>query len=269
MPSARQPDDGQASPRLLEGKTGLVMGVASKRSIAWGIATSANREGARLALAYQSERLADNLRELAPALRDPLLLQCDVASDEQVDALMERLKETVGHLDFLVHALAFAPREALTGRYADTTRGDFAVALDVSAYSLVKVARAALPLMQGRPSSIVTLTYLGSERVAPGYNVMGVAKAALEASVRYLASELGPEGIRVNAISAGPIRTLASSAVPGVVSLIKHHAERAPLRKAVDIDEVGDAALFLLSPLSRGITGEVIFVDGGYHILAV
>ena len=245
------------------------MGVASKRSIAWGIATSANREGARLALAYQSERLGDNLRELAPALRDPLLLQCDVASDEQIDALMERLRETVGHLDFLVHALAFAPREALTGRFADTTRGDFAVALDVSAYSLVRVARAALPLMQGRQASIVTLTYLGSERVAPGYNVMGVAKAALEASVRYLASELGPEGIRVNAISAGPIRTLASSAVPGVVSLIKHHAEHAPLRKAVDIDEVGDAALFLLSPLSRGITGEVIFVDGGYHILAV
>src|SRR5262245_37464660 len=254
---------------LLKGKTGLIMGVANKRSIAWGIATSVNREGARLVLAYQSERLADNLRELAPALNDPLLLQCDVADDGQIDALMERVGSRVGHLDFLVHALAYAPREALTGMYADTRRDDFKTALDISAYSLAKVARAAMPLMEGRQASIVTLTYLGSERVAQGYNVMGVAKAALEASVRYLANDLGPHGIRVNAISAGPIRTLASSAVAGIPSLIKHHAERAPLRKAVDIDEVGDAALFLVSPLARGITGEVIFVDGGYHVLAV
>ena len=270
MPSARHPDDGQSSPRLLEGKTGLVMGVASKRSIAWGIATSANREGARLALAYQSERLGDNLRELAPALRDPLLLQCDVASDEQIDALIGAPSRD-GRPSGLPRACAgIRAARGPDGPLCSIPRArDFAVALDVSAYSLVKVARAALPLMQGRQASIVTLTYLGSERVAPGYNVMGVAKAALEASVRYLASELGPEGIRVNAISAGPIRTLASSAVPGVVSLIKHHAEHAPLRKAVDIDEVGDAALFLLSPWSRGITGEVIFVDGGYHILAV
>ena len=245
------------------------MGVANKRSIAWGITNAISKAGARVVLTYQSERLGENVTELAAGLKDPLLIQCDVADDDQIASTMGRIREQVGHLDFLVHALAFAPREALDGMYADTKRDDFKTALDVSAYSLVAVAHAATPLMQGRQASIVTLTYLGSERVAPGYNVMGVAKAALEASVRYLASELGPEGIRVNAISAGPIRTLASSAVPGVVSLIKHHAEHAPLRKAVDIDEVGDAALFLLSPLSRGITGEVIFVDGGYHILAV
>ena len=254
---------------LLQGKTGLIMGVANKRSIAWGIASSVNREGARLVLAYQMERLADNLQELAPNLRDPILAQCDVSSDAEIDALMEKIRGDVGHLDFVVHALAYAPREALSGMYADTARDAFQVALDVSAYSLTRVARAAMPLMEGRQGSIVTLTYLGSERVAQGYNVMGVAKAALEASVRYLANDLGPHGIRVNAISAGPIRTLASSAVGGISSLVKHHAERAPLRKATDIDEVGDAALFLVSPLSRGITGEVIYVDGGYHILAV
>jgi enoyl-[acyl-carrier protein] reductase I len=254
---------------LLDGKTGLVMGVANKRSIAWGIARSVNREGARLVLAYQMERLADNLQELAPNLRDPILAQCDVSSDTEIDALMEKIRGEIGHLDFVVHALAYAPREALSGMYADTARAAFQVALDVSAYSLARVARAAMPLMEGRQGSIVTLTYLGSERVAQGYNVMGVAKAALESSVRYLANDLGPHGIRVNAISAGPVRTLASSAVGGISSLVKHHAERAPLRKATDIDEVGDAALFLVSPLSRGITGEVIYVDGGYHILAV
>ena len=254
---------------LLDGKTGLIMGVANKRSIAWGIASSVNREGARLVLAYQMERLADNLQELAPNLRDPILAQCDVSSDGEIDTLMATIRREVGHLDFVVHALAYAPREALSGMYADTPRDAFRVALDVSAYSLTRVARAAMPLMEGRQGSIVTLTYLGSERVAQGYNVMGVAKAALEASVRYLANDLGPHGIRVNAISAGPIRTLASSAVGGISSLVKHHAERAPLRKATDIDEVGDAALFLVSPLSRGITGEVIYVDGGYHILAV
>jgi enoyl-[acyl-carrier protein] reductase I len=254
---------------LLENKTGLIMGVANKRSIAWGIANAANRAGARLVLTYQSERLGENVRDLAPGLNDPLLLPCDVSSDEQIQTLMSRIVEQVGHLDFLVHALAFAPRESLEGMYADTKREDFKAALDISAYSLVRVARAAMPLMQGRPSSIVTLTYLGSERVVQNYNVMGVAKAALEASVRYLANELGPHQIRVNAVSAGPIKTLASSAVGGISNMIKLTAERAPLRKAVDIDEVGDAALFLLSSMSRGITGEVIYVDGGYHILGV
>lgn len=245
------------------------MGVANKRSIAWGIANAANKAGARLILTYQSERLGENVRDLAPQLNNPILAQCDVADDQQIEAMMGRIREEVGHLDFIVHALAYAPREALEGMYADTKREDFRIALDVSAYSLVAVARAALPLMKDRQAGIVTLTYLGAERVVQNYNVMGVAKAALEASVRYLANDLGPHGVRVNAVSAGPVKTLASSAIGGISNMIRLHAERAPLRKAVDIDEVGDAALFLVSPLSRGISGEVIFVDGGYHILGV
>ena len=254
---------------LLEGKTGLVMGVANKRSIAWGITNAVSKAGARVVLTYQSERLGENVTELAESLKDPLLLQCDVSHDDQIASTMGRIQEQVGHLDFLVHALAFAPREALDGMYADTKRDDFKTALDVSAYSLVAVSRAAMPLMQGRQSSIVTLTYLGSERVVQNYNVMGVAKAALESTVRYLANDLGPHGIRVKAISAGPIKTLASSAVGGISGMIKLHTEKAPLRRAVDIDEVGDVGLFLVSNLSRGVTGEVIYVDGGYHILGV
>ena len=254
---------------LLEGKTGLVMGVANKRSIAWGIARSLHGAGARLILTYQNERLGENVRKLAPDLTDPILLECDVGSDEQIDRLMSDIKEEVGGLDFVVHALAFALREDLGGSYADTSREGFRIALDVSAYSLVAVARRAAPLMKERDGSIITLTYLGSERVVSGYNVMGVAKAALEASVRYLANDLGPEGIRVNAISAGPIRTLASSAVSGISGMVRLHAEKAPLRKPVDTSEVGDTALFLASPLSRGVTGEVLFVDGGYNILGV
>jgi enoyl-[acyl-carrier protein] reductase I len=254
---------------LLEGKTGLVMGVANKRSIAWGITNAVSKAGARVVLTYQSERLGENVTELAESLKDPLLLQCDVSHDDQIASTMGRIQEQVGHLDFLVHALAFAPREALDGMYADTKRDDFKTALDVSAYSLVAVSRASMPLMQGRQSSIVTLTYLGSERVVQNYNVMGVAKAALESTVRYLANDLGPHGIRVNAISAGPIKTLASSAVGGISGMIKLHTEKAPLRRAVDIDEVGDVGLFLVSNLSRGVTGEVIYVDGGYHILGV
>jgi len=245
------------------------MGVANKRSIAWGITNAVSKAGARVVLTYQSERLGENVTELATSLKDPLLLQCDVANDDQIASTMGRIREQVGHLDFLVHALAFAPREALDGMYADTKRDDFKTALDVSAYSLVAVSRAALPLMKDRQGSIVTLTYLGSERVVQNYNVMGVAKAALESTVRYLANDLGPHGIRVNAISAGPIKTLASSAVGGISGMIKLHAEKAPLRRAVDIDEVGDVGLFLASSLSRGVTGEVIYVDGGYHILGV
>ena len=255
--------------RFLEGKTGLIMGIANKRSIAWGVANSVNSAGARLILTHQNERLGENVRELAPLLNNPMVLPCDVASDEQIQALMDRIREEAGHLDFLVHALAYAPREALSGMYAETRRADFAVALDISAFSLAAISGAALPLMQDRQASIVTLTYFGSERVIQNYNVMGVAKAALEASVRYLANDLGPQGIRVNAISAGPIKTLASSAVSGISNMIKLHAERAPLRKQVDIEEVGDTALFLVSSLSRGISGEVIYVDGGYHILGV
>jgi enoyl-[acyl-carrier protein] reductase I len=254
---------------LLEGKTGLVMGVANKRSIAWGIANSVSKAGARLILTYQNERLGENVQELAPGLNNPLLVQCDIANDEQIQKLVGRIGEEIGHLDFLVHALAFAPPEAFKGMYADTRRDDFKMALDISAYSLVAMSKAVLPLMKGRNGAVVTLTYLGSERVVQNYNVMGVAKAALESSVRYLANDLGPHGVRVNAISAGPIKTLASSAVGGISNMIKLHTERAPLRKPVEIDEVGDAALFLVSPLSRGITGEVIYVDGGYHILGV
>ena len=255
--------------QLLEGKTELIMGVANRRSIAWGIANAASKTGARLVLTYQNDRLGENVRELAPQLNDPLLLPCDVSSDEQIQTLAGRIGEQIGHLDFVVHALAYAPREALDGMYADTTREAFRIALDISAYSLVAVSKALLPLLKDRQASIVTLTYLGSERVVQNYNVMGVAKAALEASVRYLANDLGPHGVRVNAVSAGPIKTLASSAVGGISNMIKLHAERAPLRKAVDLDEVGEAALFLLSSLSRGISGEVIYVDGGYHILGV
>jgi enoyl-[acyl-carrier protein] reductase I len=254
---------------LLEGKTGLVMGVANKRSIAWGIANSVSKAGARLILTYQNERLGENVQELAPGLNSPLLVQCDIANDEQIQKLVSRIGEEIGHLDFLIHALAFAPPEAFKGMYADTRRDDFKMALDISAYSLVAMSKAVLPLMKGRNGAVVTLTYLGSERVVQNYNVMGVAKAALESSVRYLANDLGPHGVRVNAISAGPIKTLASSAVGGISNMIKLHTERAPLRKPVEIDEVGDTALFLVSPLSRGITGEVIYVDGGYHILGV
>jgi len=255
------------SSMLLEGKTGLVMGVANKRSIAWGIARAANNAGARIILTYQNERLGQNAEKLAPELNNPLLKQCDVANDDEIDSLMESIGNDVGGLDFVVHALAYAPREALSGAYAATTREAFHTALDISAYSLVAVANRAAPLMKDRNGSIVTLTYLGSERVVPGYNVMGVAKAALEASVRYLANDLGPEGIRVNAISAGPIKTLASSAVSGISGMVKMHAERTPLRSATTLDEVGDTALFLVSPLSRGVTGEVLYVDGGYHVL--
>jgi enoyl-[acyl-carrier protein] reductase I len=255
--------------QLLEGKTGLIMGVANKRSIAWGIANAANKAGARLVLTYQNDRLGENVRDLATQLNNPILLPCDVASDEQIQVLAARMGEEVGHLDFVVHALAYAPREALEGMYADTSREAFRIALDISAFSLVAVSKAVLPLMKSRQASIVTLTYLGSERVVQNYNVMGVAKAALEASVRYLANDLGPQGVRVNAISAGPIKTLASSGIGGISNMIKLHAERAPMRKAVDLDEVGEAALFLLSPMSRGISGEVIYVDGGYHILGV
>src|SRR5881296_34873 len=234
-------------PRLLEGKTGLILGIANKRSIAWGVANSVNSAGARLVLTHQNERLGENVRDLAPLLNNPIVLPCDVASDEQIQALMDRIRSEAGHLDFLVHALAYAPREALSGMYAETKRADFAVALDVSAYSLAAISRAALPLMQDRQASIVTLTYFGSERVIQNYNVMGVAKAALEASVRYLANDLGPQGIRVNAISAGPIKTLASRGISGFGDMLKVQAERAPLKRNVDAAEVGATAAFLLS----------------------
>ena len=254
---------------LLEGKVGLVLGIANKRSIAWGIAQAVSREGARLAVNYQGERLEENVRELAAGLRDPLILPCDVSRDEDIDCLVEAVRKEFGHLDFLVHAVAFALREELDGEFLNTSREGYRVAQDISAYSLTAVARRVAPLMEGRGGSIVTLTYLGGERVVPHYNVMGVAKAALDMSVRYLAADLGPRGIRVNAISAGPIKTLAASGVHGISKMLEYHRTHAPLRKNTEQEEVGDAALFLVSPLSRGVTGEVIHVDGGFHVMGM
>lgn len=251
---------------LLEGKKGLIFGVANKHSIAWAIAQAAAREGAQMLFSYQNERLRENVEELVQTLPGASACVCDVGDDSQIDAMMKQAAETLGRLDFFVHSLAFAPREELSGEFVNTSRQGFATALDVSAYSLVAVTRAAMPLMT-EGGAIVTLTYLGSERVVPHYNVMGVAKAALEATVRYLAHDLGPKNIRVNAVSAGPIKTLAARGVSGISKMVDHHRAFAPLRRATEQGEVGDTALFLVSPLGRGITGEVIYVDGGYHIL--
>lgn len=251
---------------LLEGKKGLIIGVANKHSIAWAIAEAAAREGAQLIFNYQNERLKENVADLVAGLTGASLLPCDVSSDAEIEAFMKNVEARFGTIDFLVHSVAFAPREELTGEFVATSRQGFATALDISAYSLVALSRAAFPLM-ANGGSIVTLTYLGAERVVPHYNVMGVAKAALEASVRYLASDLGPRGIRVNAVSAGPIRTLAARGVSGITKMVETHRQIAPLRKATEQAEVGDTAVFLLSSMSRGITGEVIYVDDGYHIL--
>jgi enoyl-[acyl-carrier protein] reductase I len=254
---------------LLEGRLGLVLGIANKRSIAWGIAQAAHREGARLAVTYQGERLEENVRELARQLRDPLVLPCDVAKDEDIRALAEAVRTEFHGLDFVVHAVAFALREELDGEFVNTSREGYRIAQDISSYSLTALVRETAPLMEGRGGSIVTLSYLGGERVVPHYNVMGVAKAALEMSVRYLAADLGPKGIRVNAISAGPIKTLAASGVHGLSKMLEYHRNHAPLRRNTEQEEVGDTALFLVSPLSRGITGEVIHVDGGYHVMGM
>ena len=251
---------------LLQGKKGLIIGVANKHSIAWAIAQSAVREGARLAFNYQNERLKGNVEELVKTIDGAKAYQCDVGNDEEIAAMMAGVEADLGKLDFLVHSVAYAPREDLMGEFINTTRQGFLTAMDVSAYSLIALARVALPLMKDG-GSIIALSYLGAERVVPHYKVMGVAKAALESAVRYLANDLGPRGVRVNAISAGPIRTLAARGVPGITKGVAHHREVAPLRKATEQAEVGDTALFLLSSLGRGITGEVIYVDGGYHIL--
>ena len=259
-------DSNKLPTKLLEGKKGLIIGVANRHSIAWAIAEAAAGAGARLALNYQNERLRENVSELAAGLDGALLFPCDVSSDAEIESFADKVRAEFGSIDFLVHSVAFAPREELAGEFVATTRQGFATALDISAYSLVALSRAVLPLMTGG-GSIVTLTYLGAERVVPNYNVMGVAKAALEASVRYLANDLGPRGIRVNAISAGPIRTLAARGVSGITKMVDSHRQIAPLRKATEQAEVGDTALFLLSSMSRGITGETIYVDDGYHIL--
>jgi enoyl-[acyl-carrier protein] reductase I len=253
----------------LSGKKGLVLGVANKRSLAWAIAQRASAAGADLALTYQGERLEENVRELAATLeRESLILPCDVAADDQIDALFAAIRERFGGLDFVVHGAAFAPREALSAPFSETTREAFRMSLDISAYSLVALARGAKPLMTSG-GSIITLTYLGAERVFVNYNVMGVAKAALECTVRYLASDLGAANIRVNAISAGPVKTLAASGISGFSGILQVYRERSPLKRNIDASEVGDTGLFLLSDFARGITGEVLHVDAGYHIVGI
>jgi enoyl-[acyl-carrier protein] reductase I len=252
------------------GKVGLVVGVANKRSLSWAIAQAAAAQGAQLIVTYQGERLEENVRELAEGLTDPLLLPCDVTNEAQMDAVFAAIDARFGGLDFLVHGVAFADREDLARPFSQTSRDGFARALDISAYSLIALARRAAPLMEKRGGgSLLTLSYLGSARVFTNYNVMGVAKAALEACVRYLASELGPRNIRVNAISAGPVKTLAASGIAGFSSILQTYRDRAPLRRTVDGGDVADAALFLLGPAGRAVTAEVLMVDAGFHAMGV
>jgi enoyl-[acyl-carrier protein] reductase I len=254
----------------LAGKHGLIVGVANKRSISWAIAQAAAAAGARLALTYPSERLEENVRELAAALDNPLLLPCDVTSDQQITDLAAALDREFGGLDFLVHGAGFAPADALRNPFVETSRESFRITLDVSAYSLVGLTRAVVPLMEKRGGgSILTLTFIGSDRVFVNYNVMGVAKAALESAVRYLAADLGPKNIRVNAISAGAIKTLAASGISGFSTMLQAYRDRAPLRRAVEASEVADAAVFLLSSASRAVTGEILMVDSGFHAVGI
>ena len=254
--------------RVLEGRKGLIMGVANNRSIAWGIAKACAEAGAELAFTYQGEALKKRVQPLADELGVQLLMECDVTSDESLDAVFTELKAAWGTLDFVVHAIAFSDKDELKGRYVDTTRANFGQTMDISVYSFTAVAKRAEALMP-EGGSLLTLSYYGAEKWVPHYNVMGVAKAALEASVRYLAADLGPRGIRVNAISAGPIRTLAAAGISGFRMMLDWNEKNAPLRKNVTIDEVGTAALFLLSGLSSGITGEIMHVDAGYNIIGM
>lgn len=253
----------------LAGKNAVVFGVANHRSIAWAIAQVLHQAGARMAVAYQNDRLRENVEKLVAPWQDAMLVECDVATDANVEAAFGTLKEKMGRVDIVVHSVAFANREDLGGRFVNTPREGFRLALDVSAYSLIPIARAAAPLMAPSGGSIVTMTFQASERVFPGYNVMGTAKAALENEVRQLASDLGPENVRVNAISAGPVDTLSSRVISGY-SVMKHaHADRAPMRRNITVEEVGKTALYLCSDLSSGVTGEVIHVDTGYHIMGI
>ena len=256
---------------LLEGKQALVLGVANRRSIAWAIAQALAQEGAQLAFTYQGERVRDTVGELAASLGgEPFLMPCDVTSDDELDAAFRTVEERFGGLDVMVHSLAFAPKEELEGRFLDTRRDSFRLALDVSAYSLTACVKRAEPLMERRGGgAVLTMTYLGGQRAVPNYNVMGVAKAALEASVRYLAAELGPKSIRVNAVSAGPIRTLAARSIAGFTTMESIMEQRAPLRRNVDAAEVAEAALFLCSPRATAITGEILFVDAGYNVMGM
>ena len=256
------------SPALMAGKRGLVMGVANDRSIAWGIARTAHGHGAELAFTYQGEALAKRVRPLAESLGSELVLPCDVTDEASIDAVFDALREAWGKVDFVVHAIAYSDKEELKGKYLNTSRDNFVRSLDISCYSFTSVAQRAVPLMTDG-GSLLTLTYYGAERVMPHYNVMGVAKAALEASVRYLASDLGAENIRVNAISAGPIKTLAASGIGDFRYILKWNEYNSPLRRNVTIDQVGGAALYLLSDLSGGVTGEVHHVDCGYHLVGM
>jgi len=255
---------------MLQGKLGIIFGVANHRSIAWAIAQALARNGMRLAFTYQGERLKENVETLAATLQGSLVLPCDVTRDDEVRQVFEAVDKEFGGLDCLVHAVAFAKKEDLDGEFVKTSREGFRLALDVSSYSLVAMAQGAAPLMAKRGGgSIIALSYLGGVRVVPNYNVMGVAKAALEMSIRYLASDLGPQGIRVNGISAGPIKTLAAKGISGFSTILDHVAQKAPLRRNTDIEEVGDTALFLASPLSRGVTANVIYVDSGYQVMGM
>jgi enoyl-[acyl-carrier protein] reductase I len=255
---------------FLEGKRALIVGVASNRSIAAGIAQAMRREGAELAFTYQSDKLRERVEKVAGECGSSISLPCDVSSDEEIAAVFERLGEHWDHLDIVVHSVAFAPRAELEGSYVDTvTREGFRTAHEISSYSFTALAKAARPMLQGRAGALLTLSYLGAERAVPHYNVMGLAKASLEANVRYMAYSLGAEGIRVNALSAGPLRTLAASGI-GDFRLLLDYAERnAPLRRNVTLEEVGNAAAFLCSDLASGITGEVLYVDCGFNITAM
>ncbi|MCC6354321.1 MAG: enoyl-ACP reductase [Verrucomicrobiae bacterium] len=254
---------------ILSGRVGVVFGVANKRSIAWAIAQAWSAAGARLVFNYQGERVRANVEELAAECGpDTPVAQCDVSRDDEIAGFFDLVRSRAGRVDLVLHSVAFAPREALEGRFVDTTRQAFAVAHDISAYSLVAVSRAAAPLM-AEGGSIVTLSYYGAEKVVPHYNVMGVAKAALEASVRYLAHDLGPQRIRVNAISAGPVNTLAARGISGFMEMYKHYEAHAPLKRNVTLEEVGQTGLFLASDGSAGITGQTIYVDSGYSVMGM
>lgn len=255
---------------LLEGKTGIVFGVANKRSIAWAMAQALAREGMRLAFSYQGERLKESVEALTTTIPRSLLIQCDVTNDADIAAVYAEVDKEFGRLDAVLHSVAYAPKEDLERDFVDTSREGFKVAHDISAYSLVSLTRAALPLFEkSGGGAVLALSYHGAQKAVEGYNVMGVAKASLEASVRYLAANLGPRNVRVNAISAGPVNTLAARGVKGFTTMLKHHADRAPLRRNVELEELGNAALFMLSPMSSAITGEIMYVDCGYNIIGL
>lgn len=255
---------------FLHDKRALIVGIASKRSIAWGIANAMHREGAQLAFTYQGEKLKSRVDEAAADFGSNIVLPCDVAEDAQIEQLFADLGKHWDGFDILVHSVGFAPREALQGEFLDNlTRENFAIAHDISSYSLAALAKAARPMMKGRGGAVLTLSYLGSQRALPSYNVMGLAKASLEANVRYLAMNLGPEGTRVNAVSAGPIKTLAASGVSSLRKMLDHVQEKAPMRRNVTTDEVGNVAAFLCSDLASGVTGEITYVDAGYNILGM